>query len=469
MDPNRRQFLKLSTLGGVTASVLGFDLTPAYAQVRELKIARTTETRSTCPYCSVSCGVIIHTLGDRSRNVRPAVVHVEGDPDHPINQGTLCPKGITLKQNIVNDRRLTTVKYRAPGSRAWEDKPWDWAIDRIAQLVKQTRDTRLRIEDARGRTINALTAIGVIGGCTDTNEVNYLLVKAFRAGLGVIPIEQQVGTVMHIDNVLVRDVFGTLILVPPSLDAHGRRSMFSIGGPLARNRSHFFGAYEGTRLLGAFNKTVDNFIDFVTYTCFIDRDGKYQLTMLRHSSFDPLSRSVGPMLKEEAFHLFTGQSGLSRIVKAGKVPIEIVQKYLNKWLSTGYDLFGKDRSGSAARFYRWGFKGRFDEATAKEPPKDLERLNEEARLLYYKEDCEIIDSLNKLLPAGGPKLRAPDVKFNREIGDYAGKRYSVTGEPLAEAEFAEHLKEVLPGPEDMKILVPIFKSGRWMIADAAAA
>ena len=189
--PTRRDFLKASTIGGVAASVLGFDLTAAYAQVRELKIARTTETRSTCPYCSVSCGVIIHTLGDRSRNVTPAVVHVEGDPDHPINQGTLCPKGITLKQNIVNDRRLTKVRYRAPGSRVWEDKPWDWAIDRIARLVKQTRDARLIVEDARGRAINALTALGVIGGCTDTNEVNYLLVKAFRAGLGVVPIEQQ--------------------------------------------------------------------------------------------------------------------------------------------------------------------------------------------------------------------------------------------------------------------------------------
>jgi formate dehydrogenase major subunit len=187
----RREFLRTSTVGAAAVSALGFDLTAAYAQVRELKIARTTETRSTCPYCSVSCGVIIHTLGDRSRNVRPAVVHVEGDPDHPINQGTLCPKGITLKQNIVNDRRLTRVKYRAPGSRVWEEKPWDWAIDRIAQLVKQTRDARLLVEDARGRAINALTAIGVIGGCTDTNEVNYLLVKAFRAGLGVIPIEQQ--------------------------------------------------------------------------------------------------------------------------------------------------------------------------------------------------------------------------------------------------------------------------------------
>jgi formate dehydrogenase major subunit len=191
MNPTRRQFLTSTTIAGAAASVLGFDLTPAYAEVRELKIARTTETRSTCPYCSVSCGVILHTLGDKSRNVTPRIVHVEGDPDHPINQGTLCPKGITLKQNIVNDRRLTTVRYRAPGSRVWEDKSWDWAIDRIARSLKKTRDEKLRVKDAQGRTINALTAVGVIGGCTDTNELNYLLVKAFRAGLGVVPIEQQ--------------------------------------------------------------------------------------------------------------------------------------------------------------------------------------------------------------------------------------------------------------------------------------
>ena len=191
MNPTRRQFLTSTTIAGAAASVLGFDLTPAYAEVRELKIARTTETRSTCPYCSVSCGVILHTLGDKSRNVKPRVVHVEGDPDHPINQGTLCPKGITLKQNIVNDRRLTTVRYRAPGSRVWEDKSWDWAIDRIARSLKKTRDEKLRVKDAQGRAINALTAVGVIGGCTDTNELNYLLVKAFRAGLGVVPLEQQ--------------------------------------------------------------------------------------------------------------------------------------------------------------------------------------------------------------------------------------------------------------------------------------
>jgi formate dehydrogenase major subunit len=139
----------------------------------------------------VSCGVIIHTLGDKSHNVRPSVVHVEGDPDHPINQGALCPKGVTLKHDIMNDRRVTTVKYRAPGSDHWEEKDWDFAIDRIARLIKDTRDRHFIEKDAQGHTVNALTAMGVIGGCTDVNEVNYLLVKAFRAGLGVIPMEQQ--------------------------------------------------------------------------------------------------------------------------------------------------------------------------------------------------------------------------------------------------------------------------------------
>src|SRR5450759_684800 len=137
--PTRRSFLKIGA-GGAIASVLGFDLEPAYAQSRDLKISRTTETRSTCPYCSVSCGIIIHTLGDKAKNVTPRVVHVEGDPDHPINRGTLCPKGSSLQQDIVNPRRLLKPQVRRPGSDHWEDIPWDTAIDEIARLVKKTRD-----------------------------------------------------------------------------------------------------------------------------------------------------------------------------------------------------------------------------------------------------------------------------------------------------------------------------------------
>lgn len=188
MDSTRREFIRIGAAG---AAVLGFDLTPALAEARTLKISRTTETRSTCPYCSVSCGVIIHTQGDKSRNAKPFVVHVEGDPDHPINQGSLCPKGITLRHDIMNERRLQKVMYRAPGSSKWEEKSWDFAIDRIAYLFKETRDRTIRTSDAGGHAVNALTSIGVIGGCTDTNEVNYLMTKTFRAGLGVIPLEQQ--------------------------------------------------------------------------------------------------------------------------------------------------------------------------------------------------------------------------------------------------------------------------------------
>src|SRR4029077_6143033 len=116
MNPTRRDFLKAGAIGGAAAPVFGFHMAPARARVRELKIARATETRSTCPYCSVSCGVLIYTLGDKAKNVTPQVVHVEGDPDHPINRGTLCPKGASLQQDILNPRRLTKPQVRRPGS-----------------------------------------------------------------------------------------------------------------------------------------------------------------------------------------------------------------------------------------------------------------------------------------------------------------------------------------------------------------
>src|ERR1041385_4227766 len=115
MDVSRRTFLKTTVIGGAGVTVFGFSLAPVYAQTQGLKIARTTETRSICPYCSVSCGIIVHTRGD-GKNTKKDIVHIEGDPDHPINQGTLCPKGATLKHYVMNDRRLSTVRYRAPGA-----------------------------------------------------------------------------------------------------------------------------------------------------------------------------------------------------------------------------------------------------------------------------------------------------------------------------------------------------------------
>jgi formate dehydrogenase major subunit len=189
MQPTRRTFFKTG-LGGVAASVLGFDLKPAYAQSRELKIGRTTETRSTCPYCSVSCGVIIHTLGDKAKNVTPQVVHVEGDPDHPINRGTLCPKGSSLYQDILNERRLIKPEVRRPGSDHWEDISWDQAIEEIGRHIKKSRDETFVTTDPQGHTVNRCESIAFIGGCTDTNEFNYLVVKTMRS-LGVCYLENQ--------------------------------------------------------------------------------------------------------------------------------------------------------------------------------------------------------------------------------------------------------------------------------------
>src|SRR5215469_5056487 len=190
MHSSRRDFLKIGAVGGAAAAVFGFDLKPAFAQLRVLKIARANETRSTCPYCSVSCGVIIYTIGDRAKNVTPQVVHVEGDPDHPINRGTLCPKGSSLLQDIVNDRRLLKPQVRRPGSDHWEDISWDQAIEEIATRTKALRDADFIEQDKNGKTVNRWESLAFAGGCTDTNEFNYLVVKSMRA-MGVTCLENQ--------------------------------------------------------------------------------------------------------------------------------------------------------------------------------------------------------------------------------------------------------------------------------------
>ncbi len=190
METTRRDFLKVTTIGGAAATVFGFDLKPAYAQLRELKIARATETRSTCPYCSVSCGVIIYTLGDKAKNVTPQVIHVEGDPDHPINRGTLCPKGASLEQDILNPRRLT----EAAGAPARRNRLGGHFLGPCAQRNCPAREEitgRTFVEkDAMGHTVNRCEGIAFTGGCTDTNEFNFLVVKTMRS-LGVCYLENQ--------------------------------------------------------------------------------------------------------------------------------------------------------------------------------------------------------------------------------------------------------------------------------------
>jgi formate dehydrogenase major subunit len=177
---DRRTFFKVLA-AGTGGSAIGFDLQAARAEMRELKIARTTETRSTCPYCAVSCGVIIHTLGDRAKNVKASVVHVEGDSDHPISRGTLCPKGASLRSDITHANRLTTPKVRRPGSDRWEEISWEQAIAGIARQIKDTRERTFVAKNALGQTVNRTPGIAWIGGCTDTNEFNFLQWKAISA------------------------------------------------------------------------------------------------------------------------------------------------------------------------------------------------------------------------------------------------------------------------------------------------
>ncbi len=226
---------------------------------------------------------------------------------------------------------------------------------------------------------------------------------------------------------------------------------FGYGGKLEAQKMLERRAFESKRLLGAFNQDVNNWLDFFTYTDFVDRDGKFQLTMLSYSGFEPLAQSMIPMLKEESFHLGTGQDGVKRIVKAGVVPLHIIQKFINKWIPVSFDLFGVDHSSSAHWFYVWGLKGRYDEPHARQEA-DLGRMNEHSRLLYYQECVKLMEQINKNVPSGQQKLYVPDLKFNRHIGEFADMPYSVTGEMMSPEAYAEYVKQVLPQPEDIALV-----------------
>ncbi len=221
-------------------------------------------------------------------------------------------------------------------------------------------------------------------------------------------------------------------------------------------------AFTDNRLLGAFNEQVNNWLDFFTYTQFIDRDGKFQLTMLSTSAFLPLAGSMIPMLKEESFHLGTGNSGLMRIAKAGRIPVPVIQRYFNKWLPRAYDLFGTDHSSSAHWAYVWGIKGRYDERAAG-AEADKDNLNDNARHLFYDEVQKLTDLLNKSIPDNQVKLRVPDLKFNRHIGRYAGQHSTLAGEPLTTEEFESYLPTVMPSDADDRVLAEIFKEKDWIV------
>lgn len=192
MEVSRRQFFRVSGAGIAASSLvaLGFSPTAALAEVRNFKLARTTETRSICPYCSVSCGLVIYTLGDKSKNVKSSIVHVEGDPDNPVNRGTLCPKGAGVMDMIQSPNRVLHPQVREPGSNEWKRISWDEAITRVARHMKADRDANLIRTNEAGTTVNRWNTTGFLISSASSNESGYLSVKIAR-GLGLVTLDTQ--------------------------------------------------------------------------------------------------------------------------------------------------------------------------------------------------------------------------------------------------------------------------------------
>ena len=224
-------------------------------------------------------------------------------------------------------------------------------------------------------------------------------------------------------------------------------------------------AQDGDRLLGAFNRPMPHWLDFFCYTMFVDRDGKFQLGMLSTSAFKPLAASMGPMLKEESFHLGTGSNGLRRIIRAGIVPLDMLQRYINKWVCTAHDLFGVDESSSAHWAYVWGVKGRWDERKKLEAGVEIDKatLNEEARGHYHSEIVREVEKLCGYLPEGAAELYVPHENFNREIGTFKRQRMTVEGTAFegSDTEWDAYMKAHMPTAEDEETLKDLFKQ-QWV-------
>lgn len=192
MQMNRRQFFKICSagLGGSSIAMMGFSPSTAMAEVRTFKLTRTTETRNTCPYCSVACGVIIHSLGDKSKNAKSRIIHIEGDPDNPVNRGSLCPKGAGLLDMVHSPKRLQHPEVREPGSKEWKRISWDEALDRIARLMKEDRDANFQQKNDKGETVNRWLSTGMLASSATNNEGGYLTHKVIR-NLGVLSLDTQ--------------------------------------------------------------------------------------------------------------------------------------------------------------------------------------------------------------------------------------------------------------------------------------
>ena len=186
---NRRDFLKVggATAGAITAGGLGFDVARANTIKQQLKIAGAKETHSICPYCAVGCSLVAYT---RQTAGGTQLLQIEGDPDSPVNEGRLCPKGASSMQLATSRRRVETPLYRAPGSSKWEEKSWDFVLDKIAQNFKASRDRTFVGQDAAGNTVNRTEGVAFAGGAAFSSEEGYFTTKVMRT-LGVVHLEQQ--------------------------------------------------------------------------------------------------------------------------------------------------------------------------------------------------------------------------------------------------------------------------------------
>ena len=191
---SRRQFLVGAGAGmaGTTLGALGFgDVESAYAQaIRPYKLARTTEARNTCTYCSVACGIIMYSKGDLSKGDKAEIIHIEGDPDHPTNRGTLCPKGAALLDFVRSETRLKYPMVRKPGSDKFERVSWDQALDRIARLMKDDRDKNIVVKNNDGVTVNRWTTTGFLAASATTNETAWATYKVVRSA-GIVAFDNQ--------------------------------------------------------------------------------------------------------------------------------------------------------------------------------------------------------------------------------------------------------------------------------------
>lgn len=189
---SRRQFMKVtgSTLAGSSLALMGFSPATALAEVRQYKLAATTVTRQTCTYCSVGCGILMYSLGDGAKNAKRSVIHVEGDPDHPVNRGTLCPKGASLLDIVNSPNRLLYPEVREPGSSEWKRISWDEANTRIAKLLKEDRDTNFVEKTEDGLTVNRWLTTGMLAASASSNEAGYITHKVARSW-GLLAFDNQ--------------------------------------------------------------------------------------------------------------------------------------------------------------------------------------------------------------------------------------------------------------------------------------